>query len=670
MFTPGLLKSAVSGAFCRWRRLQWSDPVSNKATVLSQESRAGSRWRRTSGVLLLGVVFALAALGQDQPDWRRVGNSAVDLGLADLATGPVERVWYSADGQRLFAHTALGEDFATADFETWEPLADEVVIIPPVIRDFAPALPEEGAIVRHAYGQTPRVYAFGRFVYRSDDGGRHWENTTGWQGQSIIGDGLVDLAVSPANEDEITVAGGAGVFRSVDGGRSWHGLNEDLPNLPGARLRAVPSAESGALIELANALVLEWQPGERLAWRPADNSTAAGERELRRVIGEDLGTPVTAVLVRANFVYAGLEDGRIAVSNDGLVTWTFFPIAQAGAVNAFWVDANDPRFAIAGLSAGASSGPFVPARVVRTINGGFSWDDLSAGLPNTSVRGVTADAASNAVYVATDQGVYWTRTSITTLGATPVWSAVAGLGSQTTDVRLDPGGNQLWVAVAGTGVHAALAPHRLGDPRVVSAADLLARAAAPGTLLSIEGARVDRASAGGLVVPVLAATGAESQIQVPYEAVGTTLALAVQGADGSGALPPLPLRPTAPAIMTGLDGTPLLLDADTGSLLDSMHPAHSRMRLQILATGLGRVNPDWPTATPGPAENPPEVVAPVTAYLGGEPLQVTRAVLAPGYIGYYLVEVEIPPIVSYGPAQLWIQAGSQASNRVRVYIEP
>jgi uncharacterized protein (TIGR03437 family) len=45
-------------------------------------------------------------------------------------------------------------------------------------------------------------------------------------------------------------------------------------------------------------------------------------------------------------------------------------------------------------------------------------------------------------------------------------------------------------------------------------------------------------------------------------------------------------------------------------------------------------------------------------------------VLAPGFVGFYLVEVEIPKIVNYGPAELYIEAGGQTSNRVRIYIEP
>jgi len=52
------------------------------------------------------------------------------------------------------------------------------------------------------------------------------------------------------------------------------------------------------------------------------------------------------------------------------------------------------------------------------------------------------------------------------------------------------------------------------------------------------------------------------------------------------------------------------------------------------------------------------------------PVQVTRATLAPGYVGMYLVEIEVPNIVNYGPAELYIETDGQPSNRVRVYIEP
>ena len=73
----------------------------------------------------------------------------------------------------------------------------------------------------------------------------------------------------PRNEDEIVVAGSAGIFRSLDGGQSWSSLNENLPNFPSARIRSLPEGAQGAQVELPGAMVVEWQPGERQAWRPA-----------------------------------------------------------------------------------------------------------------------------------------------------------------------------------------------------------------------------------------------------------------------------------------------------------------------------------------------------------------------------------------------------------------
>ncbi len=75
------------------------------------------------------------------------------------------------------------------------------------------------------------------------------------------------------------------------------------------------------------------------------------------------------------------------------------------------------------------------------------------------------------------------------------------------DVKLDAQGNLLWTALDGYGVYAALAPHRLRDPSVVSAADMIKRAVAPGSLVSILGAQVDSVQTGGIAAPVLAATG-------------------------------------------------------------------------------------------------------------------------------------------------------------------
>ncbi|HXP84513.1 MAG TPA: hypothetical protein VN841_07330 [Bryobacteraceae bacterium] len=608
-------------------------------------------------------------------DWRRVGNASVDLALAGLATGPVERVWYSADGSRLTIRTALGANFETTDFETWTPVtANEPAPSPsvPVNR-----LPERSLTVRAAAGQGARLYGFGRLVYRSDDGGAVWENLTGFRSGSIVGEGLRDLGVSPVNPDEVVVAGTAGVFRSVDGGKSWSGMNQGLPNLPVARIRSLPAEGRGARVELTDASVVEWQPGEKLAWRPDDASDAQTELRLRQALTLERRTEVTAVAIRGQYVYTGMADGSIQVSSDGRTWQTYLTqggVRQPSPVSAFWVDPQDPRIAVAVLGAHAASADLnVPVHAVRTQNGGAFWDSITANLPDIAASGVTADRASGAIYVATRQGVFFTRTDLGSLGAASPWTALGGLPqAAAADVKLDDGGHQLWVALEGLGTYVALAPHRMGDPRVVSAADFVARAVAPGSLVSVAGAKVDAARAGSLNVPVLAASDAESQLQVPFEARGATVSLTIDGAGGRRVFEPLPLGQTAPAIFVNRDGAPWLLDADSGMLLDAMHPAHSGARMQILSTGLGQVTPEWPTgmAVPASLDNPPRVVAPMKAWLDRAPVEITRAVLAPGYVGFYLIEVEIPKIVNYGPAELYIEAAGASSNRVRVYIEP
>ena len=48
---------------------------------------------------------------------------------------------------------------------------------------------------------------------------------------------------------------------------------------------------------------------------------------------------------------------------------------------------------------------------------------------------------------------------------------------------------------------------------------------------------------------------------------------------------------------------------------------------------------------------------------------MTRATLAPGYVGLYLVELQLPALVNAGTAELVHHTDGQESNRVRVYLE-
>ena len=64
------------------------------------------------------------------------------------------------------------------------------------------------------------------------------------------------------------------------------------------------------------------------------------------------------------------------------------------------------------------------------------------------------------------------------------------------------------------------------------------------------------------------------------------------------------------------------------------------------------------------------VAGTVTAFLDGRPTEVTRASLAPGYVGYYIVEMQIPAIVNRGASELQIVMNGAGSNSVKLSLEP
>ncbi len=624
-------------------------------------------------VTVMAGVFSLAISlhAQTQPsEWRHIGNAAFNLGLSSVATGPVDRVWYSEDGLRLFARTHSGKTFETDDFEKWRSVAKPS---DPPWQESAPAasVPEPAAKIRQA--SRSRMYGLGLAAYRSEDGGASWSNLTQFRGASLLGPGLSDLAVSPRDPDELAVAGAGGVWRSADGGLSWSGLNQFLPNLPVSRILSSPSGMRGLRIALSTpgTSELEWMPGEKSAWRIVDNADISQEASVRSALSRAFGTSITALGVSGTYLYAGSSDGQLWSSADKGWSWSAPSDRLAGPVESIFVNPKDPRIAVAALGRRDLSASFQTkaAHVLRTMNGGIFWDDMTASLPDSAAHGVTADSTGGAVYVATDAGVFMTATDLGSAGTPTNWIAIGEKLPQAAavDVKLDAGANQLFVALDGMGVYATIAPHRLRDVRVVNAADFSSRATAPGGLLSVIGAHVQSAQSGSGPVPVLAASDLASQIQVPFNAQGSSVALSIESASGRFAMG-FALRSASPAIFVDPDGSPLVLDSESGVLLDSSKPARPKSRIQILATGLGRVRPDYPAGVAAPLNEPPQVVARVRVYMDGIPLEVTQAILAPGYIGYYLIEAELPAIVNQGAAELYVEVEGQASNHVRLYL--
>lgn len=625
----------------------------------------------------LGLLAAASASAQPQvalpsrllPDWRPIGSSTYDVRLPSPATGPAQQVWFSLDGSVIYVQLPGGRTFRNRDLESWQPASDSESPPPLPPSGFPARLPEPGAVSRPADSFQARLYAFGQQVYRSDDGGWTWDDRTSWRGSSILGGPVHDLAVHPFDPDQVVAVNEFGVWRSADGGLSWHGLNEGLPNLPVRRLVAAPAGARGVKIQLDSGVILEWLPGGRHSWLPADDAATRLREAAQHQASEQTGQVITAIALAGEYGYAGSSDGTLWVSRDGGQSWHWALRGAGTPVLAVQAVPDNPAMAFAAF--GKPLGSDRQPAVLYTLDGGVNWSDISGDLPAGPVYGITSDRQGAAVYAATESGLYLSVAGDVSGAPVGRWVLLSGNlpSAPVKDVRLDEAGHQVFAALEGYGVYVAPAPHRFWCVEVANAADLSSRPAAPGSLLTVLGGRLIRAQAGFLPAPVLFASESQSQLQVPFEISGSSTELALELAQGR-FLFHLPLAEASPAIFVDPEGAAMLMDGDTGVLLDASHPARPGMRIQILATGLGRVAPAWRTGVAAPLQEPPRVLAPIRAYLNGAPLEVTRATLAPGYIGFYLVEVILPPLLDAGPSELFLEAMGRASNRVRLLVEP
>ncbi len=594
--------------------------------------------------------------GQTVPAWKPIAGTTINEALAEPASGPVSAAWYAAGSSALLAQTVSGRVFETTDFVHWR-LSTSATAPAPGFNNAgfsngsSPlSLPEAGARVQAAAG---RLYAMGSAnLYTSEDNGRTWLNLTGFNSRSVIGGGFSALAISPANPQEISAANQFGVWRSLDGGLTWRGLNEDLPNL------TVRKWLGHRTILLADGTLAEAGPG---GWTPTPGSDP--EPALRARFGTAIHADVSAASESTTGIdYAGTADGRLLVSRDGGKTWNENPGGPLGsAVARFWVDGERPDVALAAAG----------SHLFRTVNGGLFWDEVTGALPPGQIHGIAADRAAGVVYVATDGGVFSGSLSLNDAGAAASnWASVARAlpVAPAWDVALTTD-NSLIVALDGYGVFETAAPHRMRTVKFVSAADLTERAAAPGSVVSVLGARVESVRNQGVSYPVLAASDQSSQVQVPFEASAGTFSIALEGASDRWTIP-LTVKEAAPAIFVDSDGSPLVLDAESGLVLDPKIAVYAGSTVQILATGLGKVTPEWPTGQPAPLDAPHNVAGTVTAFLDGRQVEVKRASLAPGYVGYYLIELQVPSIVNRGASEFRVVMNGEESNRVKLYLEP
>ena len=224
----------------------------------------------------------------------------------------------------------------------------------------------------------------------------------------------------------------------------------------------------------------------------------------------------------------------------------------------------------------------------------------------------------------------------------------------------------------------AFAPPALNAGGTVNNASFASNPVAPGSLVSVfgtglAGTNQTALALGGFAMPLYHTFPLQIDAQVPWELAGQAQApLSITTDDLDGNTVSVPLAPYSPGIYsangTGAGQGAILINGTT-TLASPATPAQRGDYINVFATGLGPVSSQPATGAPAPTKPLAETTATVTATIAGLPAPVSFAGLAPGWVGLYQVNVQIPATAPTGDAvPIALSVGGAASNQVTIAI--
>ncbi|MBI2570175.1 MAG: hypothetical protein HYV63_24495 [Candidatus Schekmanbacteria bacterium] len=225
------------------------------------------------------------------------------------------------------------------------------------------------------------VYAAGNGLFKTTDSGRTWRSIT---------EGLTDvlmkaLAIDSAHPATLYAGTGNGIFKTTDGGEQW------------------ASASSGLTSSFINSLAVDPQSPQIVlagTFGGMFRSTDGGQSWTGPVatLPQQTTAAIQPSLMPPYVTFAAVNGYGIYTSTNAGETWDLTPGAFPGAVSSKVPMAAHPSDAD-GLFVGTNAGLF------STTDGGTTWTDLSAGLPDTDVDSLAVDPASaQTLFAGTDAG--------------------------------------------------------------------------------------------------------------------------------------------------------------------------------------------------------------------------------------------------------------------------
>ena len=227
----------------------------------------------------------------------------------------------------------------------------------------------------------------------------------------------------------------------------------------------------------------------------------------------------------------------------------------------------------------------------------------------------------------------------------------------------------------------AFAPPVLNNGGTVNNASWAAgKPVAPGSLVSIFGTGLAGTNQtvltlGGVPVPIIHALPLQIDAQIPWELAGQSQAqLTIVTDNLTGNTVSVPLATYSPGVYSvngSGTGQGAILINGTTTLAAPGTPAHRGTDyIDIYATGLGPVSNQPASGVPMPSSPYAQTTSAVTVSIGGAPAPVAFAGLAPGWIGLYQVNLQVPAGAPAGDAvPVALSVGGVSANVVTMAVE-
>jgi photosystem II stability/assembly factor-like uncharacterized protein len=251
-------------------------------------------------------------------------------------------------------------------------------------------------------------------VYKSTDGGAHWQRLFSGRGWFRA----YTLAVDPNHPRTVYVGGGKCVYKTTNGGRTWHVFSRGLLPPPGINRGegwvfwlAIDPGNTSVLYEYDYGGTLRKSVDGARTWK-----VVLSVAKRRSFAWSWLMAPHQPLALYASFRPVGPGGGKAGVykSTDGGKAWRRLALpalleTNSGA-NILVPSAADPQRNTLYFSEWDG--------IYASTNAGRTWHSISSGLPHDQPVSalaagggtVIASLGTDGVYTSTNQGQTWTRT--------------------------------------------------------------------------------------------------------------------------------------------------------------------------------------------------------------------------------------------------------------------